>query len=178
MIRADESVAPHFAAPEQLLDSDFVSERLSASLGERRSVSAARLVSHSPGKRTVIAYQTRGLEGKGSELIGKAYADPAKAERTHATLARLHAQATGAWTVAEPVALIGELGMSVQTQVSGRTIDQLHGAERALALRSTGHWLAKLHVLDLAFERRVNPDSELRKIGVLIFADEHLWHRL
>ncbi len=149
-----------------VLDTALVSRFLSASLpeGDRLRVMTARLLAHSPGKRTVVAYQTARGEEPGPDLVGKAYADLARAERSQAALAELHALSSNTWGVPRPLALIAELRMSLREAANGSAIDALHGDERMRALALAGRWLSTLHGLDISSERTVRPSSEARKL--------------
>jgi aminoglycoside phosphotransferase (APT) family kinase protein len=152
---------------ESLLDVDAVSKQLSRVCGDadRPRVVAATVLADSPGKRTVVAYRIEDAHGSRLELIGKAFEDPARAARLHSVLNRLYPQRTSESSVPRPVALLPEMGLSLQERAGGRPLDQLHGAARSDALTIAARWLSTLHRLDIRFERTVNLTSELRKIG-------------
>jgi aminoglycoside phosphotransferase (APT) family kinase protein len=145
------------------LDCAQVSAELSRQ-GHALSVVGARLLSHSPGKRAVIAYTTADEEG-GGRLIGKVYADPARAARLHDNLAQLSAARAEHVHVPQPVALVETMSLSLQEHAAGATLDRLRATDRVDATRGSARFLRALHGLDLAIERRVNLVSEARKVG-------------
>jgi len=145
-------------------DVDAVSRRLAGHIPGLR-LERAHVVSDSPGKRQVIAYSGTDGSGHGVELIGKAYVDASRARRLHDTLTLLSTLNRAEAGVPRPVALLSDLGLSLQERVSGRTLDQLDDPARVSALGAAARWLSRLHAVGFAFERRVNPASERRKMS-------------
>jgi aminoglycoside phosphotransferase (APT) family kinase protein len=113
----------------------------------------------------VLAYGGTDGGGTALHLVGKRYVDAARAERAHGVLCLLDGARTDGWRVPRPVALVPSLSLSLQQRAAGETVDDLHGAERARAVRLAGAWLARLHTLDLTLDRSLKLESELRKIA-------------
>ena len=155
-------------ALERALDTGAMSRQLAGCLVAPKGlrVVAAEVIAISPGKRAVIAYRTSGLEGDGSSLIGKLYADPVRARRLHALLEELHALdvAGDRCAVPRPVAHLPDLGMSVQAAALGSTLDRLEGGERHQAVVEAGRWLSSLHHSGISLDRRLDMGRENRKL--------------
>jgi hypothetical protein len=171
--------ASSIASLPESLDTVVMTQRLAPWVrGETGfRVVKAELVSHSPGRRAVIAYWTGGRGGDRPALIGKVYADPSRATRVHDVLGTLHALRTrdGGFAVPRPVALLPELAMSVQESVHGRTLDQLDDRDRRKGVVAAARWLAILHSLDFDVQRRVSLHSEARKMSqwAVLIAELH-----
>jgi len=166
-------------ALDAVLNTSLVSLRLASALkgSNPLRVVTATVVSHTPGKRAVIAYETDDPDGAGPVLIGKAYAEPGRAERARRTLEALSEleQTSAAFAVPRPVALVPEWGMLVQEFVRGRSLDRLVGDERREGVEAAARWLAALHRSSLVLERRLKPASESRKLAAWaeLVADQH-----
>jgi len=159
----------------ELLDTDALTALLAPQLGAGFRVVAVTPVAHTPGKRWVAVCQTHDAGGAGPDLIVKLYADPARAVRNHDVLEQLYAQRRTGWSVPRPVALLPAHGLSVHEAARGRPLDELLEPARTAALAASARWLAVLHGLTFDFQRRVNMESEVRKIGewvILVSAEQ------
>lgn len=152
-------------ALDRALDTAWMSRRL-AEAGVRDSVVlAAEVLSSAPAKRAVVRYQLEPTTGASPVLIGKLYADSARAERVHElqTAVRIALAKFQGLSVPRPVALLREVGMTLHEAAAGSTLDTLSEPERPAAVEAAARWLAALHGSPIRPERRVNPDSEARK---------------
>jgi hypothetical protein len=152
-------------AGADLLDAEALTALLAPQLGAGFRVVAVTPVAHAPGKRWVAVCHTHDAGGAGPDLIVKLYADPARATRNHDVLEQLYAQRRAGWSVPRPVALLPAHGLSVHEAARGLPLDQLAEPARTEALVASAKWLAVLHGVTFDFQRRVNMESEIRKIG-------------
>lgn len=149
---------------EGALDCGLLSARL-RELGSDLTIERAAVLSDARDKRAVLLYDGSDGAGRALQIVGKRYADPARAERAHRVLRTLDGARTDRWRVPRPVALVPSLSLSLLERVTGATIDELPHGERPRAVRMAGAWLARLHSLDIALDRSVKLGSELRKIS-------------
>jgi hypothetical protein len=159
---------PHPAgAPNgaELLDAHALTALLAPHLGVGFRVIAVTPVAHAPGKRWVAVCRTTDAGGDSADVIVKLYTDPARATRSHDVLEQLYARRTAQWSVPRPIAVLPTHGLTVHEAARGRSLDELAEPGRTEALVASARWLAALHGMTFDFQRRVNMDSEIRKIG-------------
>ena len=149
----------------EVLDARALTALLAPRLGAGFRVVAVTPVAHAPGKRWVAVCHTKDAGGDGPDLIVKLYSDPTRAARSHDVLERLYAQRRAGWSVPRPIALLPAQGLSVHEAARGRSLDELVEPARTEALAASARWLAVLHGMAFDFQRRVNMESEIRKIG-------------
>jgi hypothetical protein len=148
----------------ELLDAHALTSLLAPQLGAGFRVVAVTPVAHAPGKRWVAVCRTTDVGGDGADLIVKLYTDPARATRSHDVLEQLYARRTPRWSVPRPIAVLPAHGLSVHEAARGRSLDELAEPARTEALVASARWIATLHGMTFDFQRRVNMDSEIRKI--------------
>lgn len=146
------------------LDTAWMSGRLNEA-GVDGTLVAASVLAHTPAKRAVVRYVLRSADGAHSWLIGKLYADRARAVRVHGVMTTVHALMTqnDGLAAPEPLALLRDAGMVLQAAVAGTTLDHLPKRARLDAVRSAARWLGVLHASRIPLERSVDPTSEARK---------------
>jgi aminoglycoside phosphotransferase (APT) family kinase protein len=156
------------AALDSVLDARVMSHRLAPENGNDGDfrVTSIRVVASSPDKRAVLAYTTNAPRGAGRDLIGKVYADPARAGREHHLLRQLRDLCASGidCAVPRPTALLADLGMSVHERATGRSLDRIHGRARHQGVVSAAHWLSGLHSARLDLDRHLDLGAETRKL--------------
>ena len=162
--RLDQPLAP----VREALDTETMSTRLAGFLNQHAQlrVVAAELVGSASVARVVVAYETAGPGGSGPTLIGKVFADGARAGRVYDLLVELDAldRAGHQCGVPRPVAHLPELGMCVYVAAEGRPLDQLHGRGRHQAVVAAAGWLAAMHGLEIHLDRRLDMAVESRNL--------------
>jgi tRNA A-37 threonylcarbamoyl transferase component Bud32 len=128
-----------------------------------------RLVKHTPGKRCVIEYclDLNGGRTATRRVFGKLYRKN-RGEKIFANLQSLWRatphQQTSSFGMPEPLAYLPELGMVLQSAVSGRQFTELSPDDDLQeAVRHIARNLAVLHGLDLVAEARTTMDDHVRK---------------
>ncbi|MFD2083117.1 Ser/Thr protein kinase RdoA involved in Cpx stress response, MazF antagonist [Actinopolymorpha cephalotaxi] len=127
-------------------------------------VTAARLVQHVPGRRTVVRYTVRGLlpGGGPAEVVGTLFAQPFRAVLAEANLRALADGPfkTGPLRVPEPLPSPAERGLVLYRYCAGTPLDQLDGDAAVAGVRAAARWLARLHGSDVVLPRRLDLAAE------------------
>ncbi|MDQ3104685.1 MAG: aminoglycoside phosphotransferase family protein, partial [Actinomycetota bacterium] len=170
---ADELLADltgsHGPAPGHVatdpLDLDEMTGVLRVALAETASrprelrVEAAVEVASATGRRSVVRYAVRGLDGAhASPVIGKVFTEPRRARLLHEHLRLLSA---GPFRyepacVPEPLGLLPERALVLYRSCAGAPLDQITDlAEAARGAALAARWLARLHGSDIVLPRRL-----------------------
>ena len=127
-------------------------------------VTAARLIQHAPGRRTVLQYTVRGLRtGAPTQLIGKLFAQPHRAALAAANLRALADgpfKGRGTLRVPEPLPSPLERGLLLYRRCAGVPLDRLDGTVALAGVRASARWLARLHGSDVVLTRRLDLATE------------------
>ncbi|GAA2758798.1 hypothetical protein GCM10009872_41580 [Actinopolymorpha rutila] len=127
-------------------------------------VTAARLVHHVPGRRTVVRYTVRGLlpGGRPAEVVGKLFAQPFRAVLAEANLRALADGPfkTGPLRVPEPLPAPVERGLVLYRHGPGTPLDRLDGDAAVAGVRAAARWLARLHGSDVVLPHRLDLAAE------------------
>jgi aminoglycoside phosphotransferase (APT) family kinase protein len=127
-------------------------------------VSAEQLAT-ARGRRAVVRYDVRGLDGGGLlHVVGKTFAEPRRAQLLHEHL-RLLAEgpfARGDLRVPAPVAFLPRQRMVVYRHCEGTPLDELSGeADVQDGVRRAARWLARLHRSDVSLPRSLSLRQEV-----------------
>ncbi|NYH91275.1 phosphotransferase [Actinopolymorpha rutila] len=127
-------------------------------------VTAARLIKHAPGRRTVLRYTVRGLRpGVPTQLVGKLFVHPHRAALADANLRALADgpfKGDGALRVPEPLPSPLERGLMLYRHCAGVHLDRLDGMAAIAGVRAAARWLARLHGCDVILPRRLDLSVE------------------
>ncbi|MET9019720.1 aminoglycoside phosphotransferase family protein [Actinopolymorpha sp. NPDC004070] len=127
-------------------------------------VTAARLVHHLPGRRTVVRYTVRGLVPGGgpAEVVGKLFAQPFRAVLAETNLRALADGPfkTGPLRVPEPLPAPVERGLVLYRHCAGTPLNQLDGEAAVAGVRAAARWLARLHGCDVVLPHRLDFAAE------------------
>ena len=119
-------------------------------------ISASRLAT-APGRRVVVRYSVRGLEGvRAVPLIGKALTESRRARLLHEHLRLLHDGpfGSGDLRVPEPVALLPAQRVVLYRHCEGTPLDRItEPADLEAGVRRAARWLARLHTSDVVLPR-------------------------
>lgn len=162
--------APHAAA--DLLDPRWMSGVLRVALAPAQrsaaplQVESAEQLSPSSGRRAVIRYRVRGLDGPDpAAVVGKVFAEPQRAQLVYEHLRVLSEAlpATQELGVPEPLALLPERGLVVYRHGEGTPLSGIHDPAEALrGVQAAARWLAQLHSSQVALPRRVDLAQEVK----------------
>lgn len=151
-----------------LLDARQMSMVLGRALGRGPSsmlcVDSAEELATARGRRTVIRYAVRGLDGPDPvAVIGKAFTDPRRARTLYDHLRVLHEGpfGSGDLRVPEPLALLSEHRLVLYSYHDGTPLDMVSepaGAEDGV--RRAARWLARLHASDVCLPRTFSSSQE------------------
>jgi len=165
---------PKLPGLARALNAEAMRSLLAATLGRELSreeiffsALRCRVLKHALGKRCVIAYESDGVPRR---LIGKVYRKN-RGEMIFSNWRRLWESAgenearTGEpFGMPEPLAYFPELGMVLQSAVSGRQLVEMTAyAERRAAMRAAARNLATLHGLPLAAGEKKTFADHLKK---------------
>jgi len=162
--------APHAAA--DLLDPRWMSGVLRVALAPAQrsadplQVETAEQLSPSSGRRAVIRYRVRGLDGPdAAAVVGKVFAEPQRAQLVYEHLRVLSEAmpATQGLGVPEPLALLPERGLVVYRHGEGTPLSGIHDPAEALrGVQAAARWLAQLHSSEVTLPRRVDLAQEVK----------------
>jgi aminoglycoside phosphotransferase (APT) family kinase protein len=133
-------------------------------------VEEAQELATASGRRAVVRYRVRGLDGpEATVVVGKAFVEPRRAELLHEHL-RLLAAATAALPpgggasplpVPEPLAHVPELGLVVYRHHDGTPLSRItEPAVLMEGVRGAARWLAALHSCRVSLPRHLSLDGE------------------
>jgi aminoglycoside phosphotransferase (APT) family kinase protein len=129
-------------------------------------VETAEQLSPSSGRRAVIRYRVRGLDGPDlAAVVGKVFAEPQRAQLVYEHLRVLSEAlpATQGLGVPEPLALLPERGLVVYRHGEGTPLSGIHDPAEALrGVQAAARWLAQLHSSQVALPRRVDLAQEVK----------------
>ena len=175
LLGADGPRPPRSTVAE-LLDLGHMSGVLSRALAptppgpaDALAVESATELASASGRRAVVRYQVRGLDGPGPSLVvGKAFVEPRRAELLHQHLLLLSTAPDGtAPSVPEPLAHVAELGLVVYRHREGTPLSRVADPERLReGVRGAARWLACLHSCEIAFPRSLSLDAEVASTRV------------
>lgn len=152
-----------------LLAVDQVSLALGRAAGHDVEVDSAELLGVAEGRRSVVRYEVRGLDGREETsglvpVIGKQFVE-ARAARLSYYHLRLLADGPftdGPLCVPSPLGLAGENRLLFYRADTGVPLDSLlHGTTAAEGVQSAAQWLARLHTSDLKLPRELSLAREV-----------------
>ena len=152
-----------------LLAVDQVSLALGRAAGHEVEVDSAELLGVAEGRRSVVRYEVRGLDGPAETsglvpVIGKQFVE-ARAARLSYYHLRLLADGPfteGPLCVPIPVGLAGQNRLLFYRADTGVPLDSLlHGTTAAEGVQSAAQWLARLHTSDLKLPRELSLAREV-----------------
>lgn len=168
LVSADHADARGAVPLDVLLDPGVMSGHLRRVLGpDAPAVSAVELLDEKPGHRALLRYRL----GPAAEVLGKAYAQPATAERVCAVMQRLGT----AVRVPDALGTVPALGLVLYAPLDGQTLDEVPGEAMTEGVRGAARWLAALHTSSLSLDRRLDVRHEADNAGVWaeLVADRH-----
>lgn len=154
---------PSVPARGGLLDVPHMSDVLNHALAARTTpptdgvtVVSATELARAPGRRTVVRYHVRGLDGAAETLVvGKAFVEQHRAELLHRHLHLLDSLAP------EPLAHVPHLGLVLYRHREGTPLDRvIDAAALSEGVRGAARWLAALHSASVLLPRALQVDVE------------------
>jgi aminoglycoside phosphotransferase (APT) family kinase protein len=125
--------------------------------------SAAELAT-SAGRRSVVRYTVRGLDGVHPvPVVGKMFAESQRAHLLHDHLRLLHAGPFGAGDlrVPEPLGMLGEQRLVLYRHCDGVPLDRVTDpGELDDGVRRAARWLSRLHTADVRLPRTFSLNQE------------------
>lgn len=124
----------------------------------------AHALRYKAGSRCVIVYRLRGADQRGFSIIGKIYADRARARFVHRTLERLYDQfGSDGPFIPRPLGIVEPLGLTLAAAVE---TNEPPGKPSDRPPRSAGSVLARLHGARLRLEEGRTRDGSLEALLV------------
>jgi len=134
------------------------------------TVTSARALRVAHGRRVVVRYHVTRPTGRGTDVIAKAYADPARAALVHRHLVLLDRLRDPVARIGTPppIGLLPERGIVLYGAVDGRPLSEtaMDGRNEELldVARRCGSWLKALHTSRLALSRTLDLEHETRDL--------------
>ncbi|HEY7718763.1 MAG TPA: hypothetical protein VH915_08375, partial [Pedococcus sp.] len=167
---ADRLRPPRSAAAE-LLDVRHMSGVLARALApaaprcaDAIAVESATELASATGRRAVVRYRVRGLDGPAPSLVvGKVFVEPRRAALLHQHLLLLSSVPVGtAPSVPEPLAHVPDLGLVLYRHREGTPLSRVTDPARLQAgVRGAARWLARLHSCDVELPRSLSLEAEV-----------------
>ena len=167
------------AAPD-LLDVDEASLLLGRAADRAVDVETAELLGVAPGRRSVVRYGVRGLDGEANgvvPVIGKqfAHARSARLAYYHLRLLSDDSFGDGPFRVPSPVGLAGDQGILFYREDAGAPLGSLlDGPAATEGVRNAAQWLARLHTSDLQLPRELSLAREVESTRQWAIQISHL----
>jgi aminoglycoside phosphotransferase (APT) family kinase protein len=128
------------------------------------TVESATELASASGRRAVVRYRVRGLDGPTPSLVvGKVFVEPRRAVLLHQHLLLLSSAPVGtAPSVPEPLAHVPDLGLVVYRHREGTPLSTVTDPVRLQAgVRGAARWLACLHSCEVELPRSLSLDTEV-----------------
>jgi len=151
------------------IDAALDVEQMSTVIGDlpvgATQVVSAEVVDHKHGRRALLRYYLGGSGSpSGETLLGKLYADPARAKRVHdlmacldravfADIAELGVPEVLGWRRVPPLVLY--------RPASGLRLDEVDEERQVATMRAAAHWLARLHRSRVVLDRTLDVGHEV-----------------
>ena len=166
-----------------LLDVDQAAQVLGSATGREVEIDSAELLGVARGRRQVVQYDVRGLDGpagtaKPVSVVGKQFAQArlARLSYYHLNLLADGPFGDGSFRVPSPIGLAGEHRLLFYRADNGQLLDTvLDSPSGADGVRDAALWLARLHASKLQLPRDLSLTRELESTRqwTALIAQEH-----